>query len=906
MAVRSELLVGRQVETELLAASLEASAREQPRFFLVAGEAGIGKTRLLREAGRLAEPLGLRVLSGTAVEGGITMPYLPLLAPLGICVEGEGGPAAERIRSLLIGESPRDPHDEVGAAQLVESIFAVLTQEPTLLLVDDVHWADASTLTLLDYVSHRARSEPLAVVVTARDDEPEHLARLPMADARRFAPLQLRRLTEDEVAEQIAGLLGRPPDAEQVSTVFARSAGNPFFVEQLLESASEDSPLSLRALVLRRLSELPENPRQAVEALAVVARPADEALVGEVLGVRRERAESSLREAAQRGITVPVAEGFAFRHPFFPHVILGELAGSTRRDLHRRVAYALAPAGAEPAEIATHWWETGDVDRAWASALEAAERAESLFAFAEARLHLERAIEVWPDGMDGRAQCLLRAADAGWLSGDPSGALAMARGALEEGVADTSTAQLSLASYAWDAGEHSAATAAFERAATLVRDDTPPATRSEVLWGLARARIGQGRFADARETAVEAAALAHAAGASVTEARSLFTVGLAHAYEGSLAGIDDIERGVALAVEAGSPIAIGHGFQFLTSLLHLSGALERAIEIAHTGVEACELVGLARSHGSDLRGRAALAMIELGRWDEADTVLQQAEPRALSHLAVALLAMRRGQLPKAQTEVERASVGSSIGGPGALSGDLELAQAELAWLGGDFDAARSALAEVEEIPGVWGAAALANRARLAARVTADDPRNPAPDTPEHRHPDPRLNMALRAESAAESERASGSADAELWQASAQAWRDLSRPYDAAYARLRHAEALFANDERGPAKDALREASAAASALGAAPLRRLAEDLARRARVSPDPPRRREPDRDEPTRRELDVLTLVADGLTNREIGARLFLSPKTVDVHVSRLLRKLDAHTRGEAVAVARRRGLLA
>jgi DNA-binding NarL/FixJ family response regulator len=131
-------------------------------------------------------------------------------------------------------------------------------------------------------------------------------------------------------------------------------------------------------------------------------------------------------------------------------------------------------------------------------------------------------------------------------------------------------------------------------------------------------------------------------------------------------------------------------------------------------------------------------------------------------------------------------------------------------------------------------------------------------------------------------------------------------YDGTYARLREAEALFAVDARDPAKGALHEAAAATSALGAGPLRAQAEVLARRARVSADPRRRREPDRDEPTSRELEVLALLADGLTNREIAARLFLSPKTVGIHVSRLLRKLDAHTRGEAVAVARRRGLLA
>jgi DNA-binding NarL/FixJ family response regulator len=131
-------------------------------------------------------------------------------------------------------------------------------------------------------------------------------------------------------------------------------------------------------------------------------------------------------------------------------------------------------------------------------------------------------------------------------------------------------------------------------------------------------------------------------------------------------------------------------------------------------------------------------------------------------------------------------------------------------------------------------------------------------------------------------------------------------YDRTYARVREAEALFEVGERGTAVDVLRDAAATASALGARPLRALADDLARRARVSVEPPRTRRADRDEPTARELDVLALLAEGLTNREIAARLFVSPKTVGIHVSSLHRRLDAHTRGEAVAAARRRGILA
>ena len=901
-------IVGRAAEVELLAASLEATTEGKPRFLLVTGEAGIGKTRLLGEAANVGRDLGLRVVRGAAIEGGMAMPYLPLLPALAECVQSAADAASAVVRRLVTGEPPSERSDAAAAARLLESIFTVLVREPTLVLVDDVHWADASTVAVLDYLSHRAGSESLSVVAAARDDEPGGLARMAIAAGRRFLRVTPRRLTRPEVAEQVAALLARTPEPDLVSTVFDRSAGNPFFVEQLVAAGTTDAPASLRALAARRLSELSAHARRTVEALAVIGRPADESLVAAVAAVVETAAEGALRHAVDLGVAVAADEGFAFRHPLFAEVIAGELAGSTRRRLHRRAAEALSSRGSEPAETAAHWWHAGDRERAWAASLEAAERAEGAFGFAETRLLLERALSVWPEHIGGRFACALRAANAAWLAGDPAGALGIAKESLAGEKSDSAAVQLALAAYAWDAGEHAEAAAAFERAAELVRGDTPPRVRAEALWALARARIGQDRHEEAREAARQAVELAREACDTVVEARALFTVGLAHAYEGELVGIADVERGVSLAVEAGSPVAIGHGYQFMTNLLHLEGALERALDLSLVGIHACERVGLARSHASDLRGRAALVLIELGRWDDADAVLEPAELRALPCVAWALLAMRRGHYRKAEHDLERTAVGSAIGGSGseALLGELELAQAELAWLRGDLAASRAALEPPEENRGVWGAAARARRARLAARLNADDPRRPAPETPAADHPDATLDSALRAEIAAERGRAAGASDPRLWGACRRAWHEAGRVYDETYARLREAEALFAADERDRAKEGLREAAASAASLGARPMLALAGELARRARVAADVPRRRDPDRDEPTARELEVLSLLADGLTNREIAARLFVSPKTVGIHVSRLLRKLDAHTRGEAVAVARRRDLLA
>ena len=444
-----------------------------------------------------------------------------------------------------------------------------------------------------------------------------------------------------------------------------------------------------------------------------------------------------------------------------------------------------------------------------------------------------------------------------------------------------------------------ASTAAFERAVQLVHDDTSPETHVLALWGLSRVHISRGRYAAGIAVADEALAPAEAIGEPALVARVLMLRAMAFGFAGSVDGVESAHRGLELARRAGDPQQFSHAYQFLTDLLQLAGDLHQALAVATEGIEEAGRAGLARWHGSDLRGRAALVLLELGRWREAAEILERAEPRAFPSLARALLAARTGAFEAAEQELERAATGGAIGGPGSLGGELELAIAEVAWLRGDLPGARAALAEIPDVPGVWGLAIRAKQRWWAARLgAAEDGAGVA------EHPDPRLRSAVEAEIGAELAGDAGAPTA--WAAAVALWETAERPYDLAVARYRQAAALLAAGARDEAGSALREAVAAADTLGAAPLLALLTDLAKRARLSTSRRPRVAADPAQPTERELEVLSLVAEGLTNREIAARLFLSPKTVGIHVSRLLRKLDAHTRGEAVAVARRRGLLA
>jgi DNA-binding CsgD family transcriptional regulator len=262
--------------------------------------------------------------------------------------------------------------------------------------------------------------------------------------------------------------------------------------------------------------------------------------------------------------------------------------------------------------------------------------------------------------------------------------------------------------------------------------------------------------------------------------------------------------------------------------------------------------------------------------------------------------MRRGAFDRAERALDEAAGLGAIGGPGALGGWLELARLELAWLRADAPDAGRWAAAIPFVPGVWGADVGAWVARWHARLGLGE--RAALVDAAGRHPDPGRRAALVAEVEAASAQPP---DAVRWGSAASAWDEAGRPWEAAWARLDAAAAHFTARDSAAGRAALESVVATADALESPPLRARALALARRARIHLEPATRVVAGADEPTDREREVLLLLAEGLTNPQIAERLFLSPKTVGIHVSRLLAKLDAHTRGEAVAVARRRGVI-
>jgi DNA-binding CsgD family transcriptional regulator len=821
----------------------------------------------------------------------------PLVAPLRAALADlhAGDESGSRVRAALDGDMAADAASAAaGAARLLEAVFDILVAKPTLLVVDDVHWADVSTLTLLDYIAHRADDEPIAVIAAARDDEPGVLRRLPIADGRCFLELPLERLPREGVREQISQLMGRATPESLVETIYERSAGNPLYVEELVSAggAPTGSSRSLSGLVRARVAGLSDVARQVTDALAVLGTASDIGLVAAVAQLEGEIAAGAVSEAVERGVVRRQKELYALRHPLFGEALAEELRATQRAtDMHRRAAEALASTGASAAVLAGHWAVAGDRAKTRVESLAAGDQALTSGAYAEARTHLERAASLWQTS-DGNGDVLLRAAQAAWLAGDADDAVDLARRARAE-TGPRFDVLLAEAQYAWDAGLRDEAWSDFASVAESLPEVSPPLLRAQALWGLGRARISEFRVRDAHDLGVRAASAAAEAGSAQWQSHAWTLAGMARAWDGDLRSVEDLQRGVAFAEASGDPVAIGHAYQFLAGQLFYAGRLEEARDVALEGAARCDRLGLARSFGTDTRATAAGAMIELGLWRDADAVLEGAEPRAVATGNRALLAARRGEWDVALRSMEDAQQEPTIGGPGRLTAAVRLLDAELAWLRNEPQDGLRNLRDLPLDPGVWGIDQAARMVLWLARLGQ-------PSGSRVVHLLPAMTEAMNAELTAVE---SGSEAA--WRAAAEAWQRLPRPYEFGITALEAADAAYARGDRPAGKRWIQAVLATAQDLGAAPLLRRAEALAKRARIVLAFEPRDRPGGGSLTPREEEVLELLAEGRTNPQIAQHLFISPKTVGIHVQRVLEKMDAHTRGEAVAAARRRGLL-
>ncbi|WP_165400234.1 ATP-binding protein [Motilibacter rhizosphaerae] len=962
-------LVGREPALERLGGALAAAVSGEPRVVLLAGEAGIGKTRLVEELVPRAERAGARVLVGACVElGEDGVAFAPVVAALRSMaralpedeVERVLGPARAGLARLVpeLGPAPAPAAGELGRGQLFELLRGVVeraaTRTPLVLVIEDVHWADRSTRELLGYLV-RGTWARLLLVVTYRTDElrPGHPVRGWLAELERLRGVErvdLPRLARGEVAEQLASLSGGDVAPERVDLVYSRSEGNPFFVEELAMTV-EDCPVpdSLRDLLLARVHAL-SSPAQAVVRLAAGAgRLLDHPLLAAVADLPEDALLAALREAVAASVLVvdPPTEAYAFRHSLVREAVHdADLPGEHRR-LHRRYAEALerdpglVPAERAAAVLAHHWRGAHVPERALPALLDAAARAAAQYAPAEQLRLLELALEQWelaadPEALTGTDHLglLEQAVDAAKQCDLPRG-LQLANAAVAEADERTEPVRTALLLERRAQLLRSMARPAdlddlLRARALLPEEDTP--ARAKVLAALATSHMMRAEGALSLEAAEEAVRVAREVGHEHAELMARVTFGV----DLTMLGRDDeglaVLRQVAGQVDpAVYPDVAVRVRVNLSDSLEICGRLQESVDVALAGVELARGLGLARTHGTFLASNGSVALLEAGRADEAAELVASAlaqDPHGIQAICLftlrGLIRVRRGDVEGAGHDADRAR-GMLTRSYAGLQYDLPLGalDAEVALARGEESAALTAaeealaLARPGQIPraawlvlgvGARAAAALAARAavthddvataraaeatrRLRARI-AEEPAAMAPQ------------RAWRATALAE---LAGAAAVDEWRGAVALWDEGEDRETVAYASLRLAQAALAAGDRATATAALARCRERATALGYAPLLRRAEEVAAAFRLAPAAGAAGAVDAADPlirlglTEREREVLALVAAGRSNREIGEALFISAKTVSVHVSNLLAKLGVSSRGEAAALAHR-----
>ncbi|TCB94494.1 helix-turn-helix transcriptional regulator [Micromonospora zingiberis] len=908
------------------------------------GESGVGKTRLLGEIGDRLSSAGALVLAGSCLDIGDASPLHPLRQALRRLDADLAAPTAASVRALLavFAEDATGPDGAGGLLERVSRGLSVIAGgRPVVLVLDDLQWVDRTTRQLLLYLLAGLGDLQLSVLAAVRSEylQNAHPLRRVLTELRRLRSVRVVDLDPLDRAgtEQLAAaVVGRPLALNAADRLWRRSGGNPFVVEELsrdLRNGRDGFSDTLRDVFLARVDALPQPARRVVHAVAAGVEPVEHWLLARVLGLPEPKLLDAVRAAVSHRLLVGSDDGYQLRHRLVAEVLEQELLPVERAVLHRRYAEALtsAPGELHQARLAHHWRLAGEPERALPAAVAAAQEAERLYGYAEAHRHWSVAVEL-AQGLPGvnLSDLLGHAAEAAYHCGEYARALAL----LEELASVDSelpTCELHIrrARYLAAAGRSALAEAEYQYA--LDAADCTPRQRATAVARLAELLLHLGRYADAGERAREALALAEQVDGAITEVvLASMALGFSQAYrEDPDEGLAVLRRALATAERAGRPedvaLAYLHLAELLTGPLNI---LEEGVVVARRGAERVAELGLGRSYETRLLAIATNGLFRVGQWAEAEKVVAAALRHRPSGADAVELLLARCRLSVGYGDVEAAdrdldAVATMLAGGGARHViPLLTLRAALAIWQGRHDVARHAVQRgLTETRSddlvilavlVWHGLRAEAEAHASRTVAVDDNavrrlreiadrvagKSERVTRPVRDVVDGYLMLC-----AAEVSRLDG-ADPDLWARVAAEWDICNHPYPAAYSRLRQAEALLARRRRpAAAGHLLRQAYRTAQSLGAVPLTDEIRTLAGRAQL---PLEERPADAAplvehnseelaELTAREREVLAAVAEGLTNKEIGQRLFISERTIGVHVSHIFDKLRVRTRVQA-----------
>jgi DNA-binding NarL/FixJ family response regulator len=956
--------VARAAQLDRVRLAVARARAGEPGAILLSGDAGVGKTRLLTRIAELAEADGALVVIGHCIDlGDVGLPYLPFTDALGQLrqvtdtVEQAivSRPALGRLLDGGLPELHGGSENQAARLQLFDGIAAVIgasgtAQRPLVLMIEDLHWADPSSRDVLRFLVARLRAEYLLVIGTYRTDDMHrrHPLRPVLAELIRHPKVdhvELPSFTRDELAEFGEAITGQALSESDLQRVLTRSEGNAYFAQELLECGADTAALpgSLSDVLHARLERLDPSVHELARIASVSGRRVSEQLLWAVAAQDPSFADpaafdAALREAVTHHVLVAEdGEWIAFRHALLAEAVYGDLLPGELANLHRAYLRQLTahPALGSQAETAHHALRSHDLPAALTASHAAARDAADVLAPMEELHRLETVLQLWdavPDAADrigrDRIDVEMAAASAASRWGLPSRAVSLAKSAMAQ-ADPVRSARLTAAAAAYliEENQPEEAVRLAEDALEVLDAQGPSPDRARLLAAHARSAVNADLDDQARVTAERAVSESRQLGVPDAEADALTTLAMLE--------VDDADRAaelltgaVARARASGDLLAELRGTHNLASNRYYAGEMTEAKRIIDAGIDKARSAGvLWTGYGVGMLIYRELIRYMTGDLSPAPPPTDWVPESTTNTLSVVDLyaavargdadVIERGRAVKA--DWHRDPMMALVSGGCTIDA--------LTWAGNyqeAVDLTEQIIAFLDKawndyfLGGIWlcalALAALAERAeqtrllggdlepdRALGRVFFDRTIETA------RRGRPRggrlgpEGLGWMARARAEYHRLIGEDDPLLWQAAIDAFAG-GFPYEVARTRYRLAAALVAAGDPAAARSVAVLALAQAEGMGARPLAEAVRTLGRRARF--DLPGSH-PVVGLLTDREDEVLRLVAKGMTNRQVGEQLFISAKTVSVHMSNVLSKLGVSSRAEAVAVAHQRGLL-
>lgn len=939
-------MVGRDDDLAELRRAFRRASDGVPSAVLIEGEAGIGKTRLLREI-QAEVGASADVHVGRCLDlGAARSAYGPLIGILRSVVDSLGaeeartavGVGSEALRMLVpeIGEgviARESTSPEALRGAVATLIEAAAARAPQVLVIEDLHWADDSTLVILSFLLRTLQEGRVLLLLTSRSDDVRRgdaVSRFiaETTRARVIERLQLRRLDEAatrQLAEQLSG--GALSDAA-LERLMERAEGVPFFIEEVACCAAGPLPESLRDMLLVRFDQLDDDARHVVRVASGAEGMLSHTLLTELAGLPDERLDEAIRAAARGGILSIDDDQYTFRHALLREAVHGDLLPGERARLHRSYAEALEARATrldrcDRSSLAHHWSLAQVPDRALAAAVAAMQEAKNRFAFASAARFGELALELWEQVPDaetaaGMAHVQLMRQLGSILrnAGEAERALAVAERALAE--VDETTDPAEHARLLRDKGLYLANVglpgvmelflAALEVVDRAVDDDQLHAT-------LLNALAGRYMLASMPREAIITATRALEIAVRADDPREMSVAhnlrGTCRTYLGQLEeSFADYREAARLAPRSNGGAELRYHVNY-SDMLALLGRNREAFDVAEAGVARSRELGVERTSGTLMTQNVVEPLLTLGDIGGATarlSAMPTGRPQVVTDQYVVLTRIRvlawQGKVDEAERMLEEWKPSLQRTGELERQAWYRIIENEiaLAVARGQWSQALDVVVAMTEDEGFvllhayrlllesgWiiaevRASGLAVDTAVAAvrRYWAELPSSvPTPGWTEMFDAllEPSID-ALR-----------GAIDAADDPDAPAVMRGILR--------LELARMLVRDGERAEAQSVLADAAGTASTIGHVPLQQSIAAFGRASGLATDD---HATDELELTARERQVLELIAEGLSNKQIGERLFISAKTASVHVSAILRKLGVSTRTEAAMVVARR----